>query len=67
MKELDGIVLMNFINQLVDEFYDDYILSDERKEIFINQVYNTSLGTCETLTEVSHLVDGILIGWFMER
>lgn len=66
-KELDETVLKNFIDDLVKEYYEDYIFTEQRKKIFIEQLYDTALGTCQSLDEVGTLADGILIGWFMDR
>jgi phosphatidylinositol kinase/protein kinase (PI-3 family) len=66
-KQLNEHELKDFINQLVEEYYDDYIETEERKSIFVNQVFDTAFNTCESLYEVTTLVDGILIGWFMSR
>jgi len=66
-KELDETTLKNFIDSLIKEYYEDYIFNEQRKKIFADQLYDTAFGTCESLTEVSTLADGILIGWFMER
>ena len=66
-KQLNENELMEYIEALADEFMDDYIISEDRRKRFIEQVYNTTLGTCESLNEVTQFVDGLLIGWRMER
>lgn len=66
-KQLNENELMEYIEALVDEFMDDYIISEDRRKRFIEQVYDTTLGTCESLNEVTQFVDGLLIGWGMER
>ena len=66
-KELNESELKDYINELVEEYYDDYIKTEERKNIFVNQVFDTALNTCEYFSDVNTLVDGILIGWFMPR
>ena len=67
MKKLNKKQLTQHINELVEEYYEDYIQTPTRKKIFVDQVYDTALGTCETLDDVTTLIDGILIGWFMDR
>jgi hypothetical protein len=66
-KQLNENELMEYIEALADEFMDDYIISEDRRKRFIEQVYDTTLGTCESLNEVTQFVDGLLIGWRMER
>lgn len=66
-KQLNENELMEYIEALADEFMDDYIISEDRRKRFIEQVYDTTLGTCESLNEVTQFVDGLLIGWGMER
>jgi hypothetical protein len=66
-KQLNENELMEYIKALADEFMDDYIISEDRRKQFIEQVYDTTLGTCESLNEVTQFVDGLLIGWRMER
>ena len=66
-KQLNENELMEYIKTLADEFMDDYIISEDRRKRFIEQVYDTTLGTCESLNEVTQFVDGLLIGWGMER
>jgi hypothetical protein len=66
-KQLNENELMEYIKALADEFMDDYIISEDRRKRFIEQVNDTTLGTCESLNEVTQFVDGLLIGWGMER
>ena len=66
-KQLNENELMEYIEALADEFMDDYIISEDRRKRFIEQVYDITLGTCESLNEVTQFVDGLLIGWRMER
>lgn len=52
--------LVKKITELSDDFMDDYLITEERRQKFIEQVVDYASNTCHTWKEVYSFVDGLL-------
>ena len=56
--------LKQFIINLSEEFIDDYLITPELQQRFIDQVYHYANGCCETDQELYCFVDGLLMNLY---
>lgn len=56
--------LTQYVTELSNEFIDDYLITPELQQQFINQVVNYAEGCCKTEQELLCFVDGLLINLY---
>lgn len=55
--------LKDYVNNLFDQFYEDYLGGDESlRERFVEQVVDIATGTLKSEEDICNFVDGLLIG-----
>jgi hypothetical protein len=56
--------LKQFITNLSEDFTDEYLVTPELKQRFIDQVYDYTSNACETDQEMYCFVDGLLMNLY---